>query len=123
MPGQSRWNRRDLLGAVPGLAAAALLPRQAFGDERIPVTNPRARAGDVVEPEWDSRLTVTVGPQKADLVGNTEKVLQAAVDYMAAAGGGTVRVLPGTYHFRNAVYLRNGIRILGSGDDSVLLKA
>ena len=41
---------------------------------------------------------------------------------MARLGGGTVRVLPGTYRLRNAVYLPSNVRILGSGDDSVLIK-
>jgi hypothetical protein len=33
-----------------------------------------------------------------------------------------VRVLPGTYWLRNAVFLRSGVRIAGSGEDSVLVK-
>jgi hypothetical protein len=33
-----------------------------------------------VEPDWEQRLTVTVGPREADLIGKSEKVLQAAVD-------------------------------------------
>lgn len=83
----------------------------------------KATDGDRAEPEWESRLTISVGPQKADLVGSDQKAIQAAVDYMANWGGGTVRVLPGTYRLRNAVFLRPGVRILGSGADSVLVKA
>jgi len=67
-------------------------------------------------------MTITVGPKKADLVGSTERVLQAAVDYISRFGGGTVKVLPGNYTLRNSIYLRSGIRILGSGADSVLTK-
>jgi hypothetical protein len=63
-----------------------------------------------------------VGPQKADLVGTNEKVIQAAVDWVARFGGGTVKILPGVYRFRNAVYLQNQVRILGSGLDSVISK-
>jgi hypothetical protein len=33
-----------------------------------------------------------------------------------------VKILPGTYRFRNAVYLQNRVRILGSGLDSVVIK-
>lgn len=83
---------------------------------------PRATSGDLHEPAWDERLSITVGPRDADLVGATEKVLQAAVDYVARQGGGTVRVLPGVYRLRNAVYLASGVRIVGSGEDSVLIK-
>ncbi len=67
------------------------------------MTNPRATSGDAVEPDWNQRLTVTVGRDKADMVGADHRVLQAAVDYVVALGGGTVRVLPGTYRLRNAI--------------------
>jgi len=88
------------------------------------VTQPRATSGDkAFEPKWDEKLTITVGPKKADLVGSSDKVLQAAVDYVSRFGGGTVQVLPGTYTLRNSVYLRTGIRILGSGADSILTKS
>jgi hypothetical protein len=88
----------------------------------VPVKSPRATSGDPVEPEWKERLTITVGPQKADLIGSTEKVVQAAVDSMARWGGGTVQILPGRYRFRNAVYLPSKVRILGSGLDSAIVK-
>jgi hypothetical protein len=87
------------------------------------VTDPRQTSGDrAFQPDWEQRLTVSVGPEKADLVGADEKVIQAAVDYVARWGGGTVKVLPGTYRLRNAVYLRSGVRLVGSGEDSVLVK-
>jgi hypothetical protein len=38
------------------------------------------------EPKW-ARLTISVGPKEADLVGSAEKAIQAAVD-MAQLGGG-----------------------------------
>jgi hypothetical protein len=67
-------------------------------------------------------LTVTVGPQNAEIVGTGHKAIQAAVDYVGRFGGGTVHILPGAYRLRNAVFLRSGVRILGSGADSVLIK-
>jgi len=85
-------------------------------------TNPRAICGDFVEPDWEQRLTLTVGPEKADIVGTTDRVIQSAVDYIARWGGGTVRVLPGTYRLRNSIFLQSNVRLLGSGTDSVLLK-
>ncbi len=121
-PGQVRPNRRGFLHASLSLLAWPACS-SLLADDRPPVTRPRATSGDAaVEPNWDERLTITVGPAKADLTGTTEKVLQAAVDYVARLGGGTVRVLPGTYRLRNAVYLRSQVRILGSGADSILIK-
>src|SRR5262249_20108131 len=49
-------------------------------------------------------------------------VIQAAVDYVGQHGGGTVRVLPGTYRLRNSIFLQSQVRLLGSGTDAVLFK-
>src|SRR5580692_4136594 len=105
--------------AAMGSAAVA---GGATGESAIPVTIPRATSGDAIEPQWDERLTLTVGPSKADLVGSNEKVIQAAVDSIARWGGGTVKILPGVYRFRNSVFLQSKVRILGSGLDSVIVK-
>ncbi|MCS7024145.1 MAG: right-handed parallel beta-helix repeat-containing protein [Bryobacteraceae bacterium] len=87
-----------------------------------PVLRRRATAGDWIEPDWKERVLVTVGRSKADLIGADHRVIQAAVDYVAGLGGGTVHLLPGEYRFRNAVKLRSKVRILGSGADSVCIK-
>jgi len=91
-------------------------------DEPPDVTEPRATSGDRIEPDWAERLTITVGPAKADLVGGDHRVLQAAVDYVAGLGGGSVKILPGSYRLRNAVYMRSNVRIVGAGEKSVLIK-
>jgi hypothetical protein len=108
-------SRREFLQSVACLSLASL----ARADQ---ANAKRATSGDVVEPDWKERLTVTVGPKNADLVGSDDKVLQAAVDYVARLGGGTVRVLPGIFKLRNAVYLQSRVRLLGSGADSILIK-
>jgi hypothetical protein len=95
----------------------------ALADDRPPVTNPRATSSDTAsEPNWAQRLTITVGHKDADLVGSSEKVIQAGVDYVARLGGGTVKVLPGVYKLRNSVFLQSKVRLIGSGADTVLLK-
>lgn len=119
-------NRRQFVGSAlssMGVATAALRA-QAANDtgQALPVKKPRAISGDPIEPNWAERLTLTVGPQKADLVGSSEKVIQAAVDSVTRWGGGTVKILPGAYRFRNAVYLQSNVRIVGSGPDSVITK-
>jgi hypothetical protein len=115
--------RQFLRFGAAGLTAAAVGSGTLRGDDRPTVERPRATSGDAaVEPDWQERITVTVGLERADLVGSTEKVIQAAVDYVAGLGGGTVRVMPGTYRLRNAVYLRSRVRIVGAGTDSILVK-
>jgi hypothetical protein len=96
----------------------------ARGDEPrlVPVINPKAISGDRIEPVWETMYTIRVGTREGDLVGDSEKVLQAAVDQLAARGGGTVLIGPGTYKLRNAVYLPSRVRLNGSGPDSILLK-
>ncbi len=116
------FNRRGFLEAVSAAATCGLASAVKANDWPV-VKNPRAIANDTaVEPKWDSAIEVTVGPQKADLVGSDEKTIQAAVDYVTRWGGGTVRILPGTYRLRNAVFLQSRVRLVGSGLDSVLIK-
>lgn len=122
-------NRRQFLYSLSGLCASGFVPRLGIADGRPPVTNPRATDGDeIFEPNWDEKLRLTVGhnkakeSHKADLVGNSDRVIQAALDYVARMGGGTVHVLPGTYLLRNAVHLPSNVRLLGSGEETVLTK-
>ena len=118
-----RLNRRGFFGQATGLLATTGLTVNGLAGQSPRVANPRATDGDeAFEPKWDERLTVTVGPSKADLVGGDDRVLQAAVDYVTRFGGGTVKVLPGVYTLRNAIFLPSKIRILGSGTDSVVTK-
>jgi len=110
-------------GRLARFVSVFLLPAMASAAERPAITAPRATSGDAaVEPAWVQRFTITVGPEKADLVGNTDRVLQAAVDYVARLGGGTVKVLPGTYRLRNAIYLQSKVRLQGSGAETVFIK-
>ena len=66
---------------------------------------------------------VTVGPADADITGNDNRALQAAVDYIAGLAGGTVEIGPGTYTMRDSLHLRNRVTVRGQGPESVLLKA
>lgn len=114
--------RRVFLKSAAGLVTAASATSLLAG-ERPPVVNPRATDGDERwEPNWDERLTVTVGQDNGDLIGRDDKVLQAAVDYVARLGGGTVHLLPGTYTLRCAIHLPSRVRLLGSGPESIITK-
>jgi hypothetical protein len=114
--------RRQFLRGSGGLIAGAICAIRVRSDGTPPNANPRAIHGDSAEPDWKQRVTITVGPEEADLVGSTGRVIQAAADYVARLGGGTVRVLPGTYRMRNSVFLSSKVRLVGSGGDSILLK-
>jgi hypothetical protein len=116
--------RRGFLGAA-AFGAAAGRGRAWAEDGRPEVTNPRATDGDdAFEPNWDEKLTLTVGndDRRADLSGRDDKVIQAALAHVARLGGGTVRLLPGTFTLRNAVVLPSRVRLVGSGLDTILTK-
>ena len=115
--------RRTFLARISRAAAGMAAASGLFAEDPPAVTKPRATDGDDrFEPDWDERFTLTVGEKSGDLVGNSDRVIQAALDYVARLGGGTVNVLPGTYTFRNAVVLPSGVRLLGSGTDSVVTR-
>ncbi len=67
-------------------------------------------------------MKVTVAPSGADFNGTNDLTIQAAIDYVAARGGGEVKVGPGEYRLNNSVRLRSNIALIGSGTDTVLLK-
>ena len=115
-------SRRGFLNAAGFLTAGVV--GSVYADEGLPKINrPRATDGDErIEPVWDDKLQITVGPGKADLVGASDRVIQAAVDYVKRLGGGTVRILPGKYTLRNSIYLPSNLRLLGSGLETVITK-
>ncbi len=113
--------RRGIVGLTAAWCAGAA-GRSLGADDGPAKREPRATSGDASEPNWQERFTITVGPKQADLVGDSDRAIQAAVDYVARLGGGTVRVLPGEYRLRNAVYLQSRVRLVGSGADSILIK-
>jgi parallel beta-helix repeat protein len=65
---------------------------------------------------------LTVGQAEGELQGKDDKVIQAGIEYLHRLGGGTLRVLPGIYDLRNAIYLRPNIVLQGSGEKTVLRK-
>ena len=112
-----------LASSVTAAHAAADPTPSATSDGRPPVTNPRATSGDTKHgPKWDELFTLTVGNDRGDLCGRDQRVIQAAVDTVARMGGGTVKLLPGTFRLRNAVYLCSNIRLVGSGPETLLVK-
>ena len=70
----------------------------------------------------EKSLSMTVGRGDGQINGSDDRAIQAGMDYLATLGGGTLKLLPGTYHLNNAIYLRSNIRIEGSGDETVLIK-
>jgi hypothetical protein len=68
------------------------------------------------------RIRVGVETQN-DMVGSDNRVLQAAVDYVAAAGGGVVEIGRGEYLMRDSLHLRSHVEVRGTPGKTVLRKA
>ncbi|MFO1499770.1 MAG: right-handed parallel beta-helix repeat-containing protein [Verrucomicrobiota bacterium] len=122
----SRWLRLAAKAAPQrgaGIFIVAIIALAGTAAERPVVERPRATSGDTaVEPDWSQQTTITVGTAEGDLVGDSDRVLQAAVDYVARLGGGTVRIGPGVFHLRNAIFLASRVRLVGSAAETRLLK-
>jgi parallel beta-helix repeat protein len=64
---------------------------------------------------------IRVGIDQGNLRGDDQHALQAAVDHIAGLGGGTVRIGPGRYLMRNALTLRDHVRIVGEPGKTILV--
>ena len=60
------FQRRQFLATVGGVMAGAFGVALLRADDLPANPHPRAIFGDAVEPDWNERLTLTVGPKKAD---------------------------------------------------------
>jgi hypothetical protein len=73
--------------------------------------------------KMDELPTITVGQQDADIVGTDNRALQAAVDYIAGLGGGTVQIGPGEFLMRDSLHLRSRVTVRGTPGRTILRKA
>lgn len=89
-------------------------PRELAPDEQPPGT---------LHVRMDERPRITVGIDEADIVGSDQRALQAAVEYIAALGGGTVEIGPGVYEMRDSLHVRSGVTVRGTRGKTVLRKA
>ena len=55
--------------------------------------------------------------------GFTDKDIQEAINFMSANGGGTVLLPSGTCLLRNAIYLKDNVKLVGQGSSTILKKA
>lgn len=105
-----------VIGFFPSLAFVQDTPRATASlDESGLTTNRPMR--------FAQNMVLTVGQSAGDLQGNDDKIIQAGVEYLNRMGGGTLRILPGTYELRNSIYLHPHIALCGSGEETVLKKS
>lgn len=96
----------------------------AVGDEVDYSPSPKERQLPLVMHSAMEQLPrITVGRGNADLVGADNRVLQAAVDYVAGLGGGVVEIGPGDFLMRDSLHLRSNVTVRGHAGKTRLCKA
>ena len=63
------------------------------------------------------------GVRGGDITGADHRALQAAVDYAASLGGGTVEIGDGEFLMRDSLHLRPHVTVRGQGAKTILRKA
>jgi hypothetical protein len=117
------------VSAVPLLVLAAVAIRAA---DTSSAATPHGQAGPspderqlpfAMHSQMDEMPSISVGRADGDLVGADNRALQAAVDYIAALGGGTVTIGPGEYIMYDSLHLRSHVTVRGTQGQTVLKKA
>lgn len=108
------FGRAAFLLAVSGTLALA--------DDFAPKSEER-QLPRAMHSEMSERPTITVGRAGTDLIGADNRALQAAVDYVAGLGGGTVEIGEGEYLMRDSLHLRSDVTVRGRKGKTVLRKA
>jgi hypothetical protein len=112
---------RYLLATLPLLVTMGLVRAAAPADFSPPSDEqqlPRA-----MHSKMKDRAIITVGLRDAEIVGADNRALQAAVDYVAGLGGGTVEIGPGEFVMRDSLHLRSFVTVRGTPGKTVLRKA
>ena len=104
--------------AATGVVSAT----RARGDDLAPRADER-QLSHAMHSAMSELPTVTVGRAGADIIGADNRVLQAAVDYVAGLGGGVVEIGEGEYLMRDSLHLRSGVTVRGRKGKTILRKA
>ncbi|MCI4348570.1 MAG: right-handed parallel beta-helix repeat-containing protein, partial [Thermoplasmata archaeon] len=94
----------------------------ALGDDLAPRVQEQ-QLPYAMHSQMSERPTVRVGHRGADMNGTDHRVLQAAVDYVAALGGGVVEIGEGEYLMGDSLHLRSDVTVRGQKGKTILRKA
>lgn len=113
-----RWMQSVKLGLVGLFALTAQTAERDFSPRPGEEQRPQAMHSEMAQ-----KPSITVGQTEGELIGHDNRVLQAAVDYIAGLGGGTVRIGPGEYTMHDALHLRSHVAVIGTPGETTLVKA
>jgi parallel beta-helix repeat protein len=109
-----------LLSFLLGLSPFAVVSVNADDSSPKPDEQQLPRA---MHSKMKDRPRITVGRHDADIIGADNRALQAAVDYIAALGGGTVEIGEGEFLMNDSLHLRSFVTIRGAKGKTILRKA
>src|SRR5262249_20333748 len=101
---------------------AAVIGKGAVADDLAPRTDEQ-QLPYAMHSEMKERPTITLGRTGTDLSGTDNRALEAAVDYVAGLGGGTVEIGEGEYLMRDSLHLRSHVTVRGRPGKTILRKA
>ncbi len=107
---------------LTAIAALELMVSSVRAGESLPSASP-TQLPRAMHQAMTDRPRIRVGVHSGDLIGADNRVLQAAVDYVASLGGGVVEVGAGEYLMRDSLHLRSQVTVHGAGESTVLRKA
>lgn len=111
---------------LPGIWLSVLLVSGLSADDDPQRVAPAASEQQLpfaMHSQMEQLPQISVGTKDAHLIGNDNRALQAAVDYIAALGGGTVWIGPGEFLMRDSLHLRSGVTLRGTDGKTILRKA
>ena len=106
--------------------AVCCLACQSFGaetEERKTLGHDEPQLPFSMHTKMESLPHISVGQAGTTLVGSDNRALQAAVDYVAALGGGVVEIGPGEYVMHDSLHLRSNVTVRGTKGKTILRKA
>ncbi|MDF2671390.1 MAG: nitrous oxide reductase family maturation protein [Paenibacillus sp.] len=69
------------------------------------------------------KKTITIGISSGDLIGNTNMIIQAGIDYLSNLGGGTLKLLEGSFTIASPIHLRSNVSIEGIPGKTILIRS
>lgn len=107
---------------APAAMALLFTSGAAPADDRAPQPDEK-QLPHAMHSQMSKLPTVTVGRTGCDLNGADNRVLQAAVDYVAGLGGGTVEIGEGEFLMRDSLHVRSNVTVRGTKGKTILRKA
>jgi parallel beta-helix repeat protein len=95
----------------------------AAADRHEPGTRAEEQVPRAMHSKMKDRPVIRVGVSGVDIAGTDNRALQAAVDYVAGLGGGTVEIGPGEFIMRDSLHLRSFVTVRGTPGKTILRKA